>query len=107
MVSVVQNKADHRAAARTRLSLHQFKWEMLEHPPYSLELAPGDYHLFIHSKQFVACQSLASDQETKDPVQDWLKGLSARFFDGGIRNLVRRCDKCLDLHGDYVEQFNP
>jgi hypothetical protein len=101
-----QNKAEHRAAARTRASLHQCKWAMFEHPPCSLELAPADYHLFIHSKQFVAGQSLASDQETKDAVQDWLKGLSASFFDGGIQNLVRRCDKCLDLHGDCVEQFN-
>ena len=85
---VVQNKAGQRDAARTCTSLEQFKWEIFERRPYSLELAPGDYRLFIHPRQFLAGQSLTSDQETKDAVQDWLKSLAASSSDEGIQNLV-------------------
>jgi len=52
MMLVVQNKAGEHAAARSRTSLQQFKWEIFEHPPHSLEFVPSDNHLFIHPKQF-------------------------------------------------------
>jgi hypothetical protein len=48
-------------------------------------------------------QSLWGDKDTKD-VLDWLKGLAANFCDEGIQKLVPRCDRCRNLHGDYVEK---
>jgi hypothetical protein len=51
----------------------------------------------------VGGQSLRGDQDTKD-VLDWLKGLAATFCDEGIRKLVPRCDRCRNLHDDYVEK---
>jgi transposase len=32
-------------AARTQTLLEQFNWELFDHPPYSPDLAPSDYHL--------------------------------------------------------------
>jgi hypothetical protein len=54
----------HRAI-RTCLLLEQCKWKIFEHLPYSLDLAPSDYHLFLHLKKFLAGQSLRSDQVTE------------------------------------------
>jgi hypothetical protein len=51
-----------------------------EHPPYSPKLVPSDRHLFLHLKNLLAGQILMSDQETKDIMQNWLKGLNAIFF---------------------------
>ncbi|GFU89928.1 mariner Mos1 transposase [Trichonephila clavipes] len=31
----------------TRKNLWEFSWEVLMHPPYSPDLAPRDYHLFL------------------------------------------------------------
>jgi hypothetical protein len=76
--------------------------QILQHPPRSPDIAPSYYHLFLHLKKCLAGHSL-SDQETKH-VQDWLKGLAAAFIDEGIQKLVPRYDKCLNLHGDYVEK---
>jgi hypothetical protein len=33
-------------AARTRALLVHFNWELFDHPPYSPDLVPSDYHLF-------------------------------------------------------------
>jgi hypothetical protein len=76
MVSVVQNKAGQRAAAHSR----QFKWEIFEHPPYSLEFVPSDNHLFIHPKQFLAGQSLTSDQEIKRRSVRLVERLGGELF---------------------------
>jgi hypothetical protein len=36
----------HHTAARTNALIKLFKWEIFDHPPYSPDLAPSDYHLF-------------------------------------------------------------
>jgi hypothetical protein len=37
-------------------------------------------------------------------VKDRLSGLAAYFYDAGIQKLVTRHEKCLNLHGEYVEE---
>jgi hypothetical protein len=44
--------------------------------------------LFLHLKTFPAGRSLRSDRQTKEVVQDWLKGSAETFFDEGIQKLV-------------------
>jgi hypothetical protein len=48
-----------------------------EDPQYGPEVAPDDYHLFLHLNKGLVSQSLRSDQETKDVVRNWLRGLAA------------------------------
>ena len=44
------------------------------------------YHFyFSHLKKFMVIQSLRSNQETKDIVQDWLKGLMVAIFFKGMQ----------------------
>ncbi|XP_078032691.1 histone-lysine N-methyltransferase SETMAR-like [Augochlora pura] len=31
----------------TRLKIQEFGWDVLMHPPYSLDLAPSDYHVYL------------------------------------------------------------
>jgi hypothetical protein len=82
----------------------QFKWETFEHPAYSPDFAPSDYHMFLHPKKFFASKSLRSDQETKDVVQDWLKGLEANLFDNGMLKPAPQYDEFLNLRGNYIEK---
>jgi hypothetical protein len=63
-------------------------WEVFEDAPYSRHLAPNNYHLFHHLKKFLTAHCLRNDQETKDIVYDWLKGLVATFFNKYIQKLV-------------------
>ncbi|GBM54617.1 hypothetical protein AVEN_227791-1 [Araneus ventricosus] len=37
-------------------------------------------------------------------VTTWLNELAAEEYDMGILKLVNRCDKCLNVGGDYVEK---
>ena len=79
--------------------MEKFKWDILDHPPYSPDLAPSDFHLFLHLKKHPAGKKFHDDDEVQEEVMTWFKGLAADFFDSGIQKLVPRLNKCLDNAG--------
>jgi hypothetical protein len=93
-------------AARTRTWLEQSNWELFDHPPYSPDLAPSDYHLrvFMHMKNWLRSQRFNNNEELKADVETWLSSLAAGFFEQGILQLVPRYDKCLNSGSDYIEK---
>jgi len=84
--------------------LQQFLREVFDHPPYSPDLALSEYHLFIHLTKWLASQSSEDDDRLKTGVTTWFKSLTADFFDTGIRKLMPRYQKCVEVRGDYVEK---
>ncbi|GFV35575.1 mariner Mos1 transposase [Trichonephila clavipes] len=46
--------------------LETLKWEVLPHPPYSLDLAPSDYRLFRSMTHGLADQHFRSYEEVKN-----------------------------------------
>jgi histone-lysine N-methyltransferase SETMAR len=84
--------------------LKKFVWVNLDHPSYSLDLAPSDFHLFPKGKEVLGGRQMSADEEVKETVTDWLSGLAADFYDKGIVKLVQNLDKCLNHSGDYVEK---
>jgi histone-lysine N-methyltransferase SETMAR len=76
----------------------------LDHPPYSPNLAPRDFHLFLHLKKHLAGKNFDDDDEAQEEVMTWFKGQAADFYDSGIKKLVSGLNKCLDNVGDCVEK---
>jgi len=56
VVMIHDNTCPHTAAA-TQNPITTFRWEQFNHPPYSQDLAPSDFHLFLHLKSFLAGSS--------------------------------------------------
>jgi histone-lysine N-methyltransferase SETMAR len=84
--------------------LQEFGWEDFEHPAYSPDLAPSDFHLFPKLKEFLGGRRFKSYEKVKDAAKEWLNGLAAEVYDEDIQKLVTRYDKCLNVGGDYVEK---
>lgn len=103
-VVLLHDNARPHAAQKTKDLLDTFKWDVFAHPPYSPDLAPSDYHLFMHMKKWLGSQRFDDDEELKDAVTGWLKAQAGDFFAEGISKLVRRYDKCLNVYGNYVEK---
>jgi histone-lysine N-methyltransferase SETMAR len=103
-VMLLHDNARPHAAARTQAMLQEFGWEVLQHPPYSPDLDPSDFHLFPKLKEFLGGRRFKSDEEVEDAVKEWLNGLAAEVYEEGIQKLVTRYDKCLNVGGDYVEK---
>jgi hypothetical protein len=51
-------------------------------------MAPGDFHLFTHLKQFSGGTHVGSDEELKKTVKNWLCVLATDFDDAGIQKIV-------------------
>jgi histone-lysine N-methyltransferase SETMAR len=76
----------------------------LDHPPYSPEVAPRDFHLLLQLKKHLAGKKFIDDNEVQEEVMTWFKGQAADFYDSGIQKLVPRLNKCFDNAGDCVEK---
>ena len=60
------------AAAATVETVQQMGFELLQHHPYSPDLAPSDYHIFGPLKEALHGRRFTSDAEVKEAVRTWL-----------------------------------
>ena len=93
----------HRAFA-TQKRLAYLGFQCLDHPPYSPDLAPSDYHLFPGlKKKKLKDRHFSSDAEVIAAADTWLDGQPSDFFLSGLQKLEKRAKKCIELRGEYVE----
>ncbi|GBM13703.1 Mariner Mos1 transposase [Araneus ventricosus] len=102
-IVLLHANARPHSAFVTQNFTQQFCWEEFDHPPYSPDLVPSDYHLFLNLKRAFGGRRFDSDGDAKSGVQQWLSSLAASFFEEGKDKLVSRYDKCLNNGGKYVE----
>jgi histone-lysine N-methyltransferase SETMAR len=74
-------------AVLTWVLLEHFNWKLFDHPPYSPDLAPSNYHLFIYLKNCLGPQRFNNNEELMEGVKMWLSSQAINFFDTGIQNL--------------------
>jgi histone-lysine N-methyltransferase SETMAR len=82
VVMLHDNARPHTAAA-TRLIV-TFGWEQFNHPPYSSDLAPSDFHVFLHLKTFLGGWQFHDDNDVKEAVNTWFASQAAPVYDAGI-----------------------
>jgi len=75
----------------------------LDHPPYSPDLAPSDYHLFPGLKKQFKGRHFSSDAEVIAAVDTWLDRQLSIFLLSGLQKLEQRAKKCIELCGEYIE----
>ena len=103
-VVMIHDNAHPHTAAATQNLITTFGWEQFDHPPYSPDLAPSDFHLFVHLKSFLAGWRFHDDELVKEAVTTCLASQVALFYNEGIQKLAQRYDKCLSNGGHYVEK---
>jgi hypothetical protein len=73
--------------------------------PPTAQIAPCDFHVFLHLKTFLGCRRFHDDNKVKEAVNTWFASQTASFYDVGIQKLVSRYDKCLNNGGNYDEKW--
>jgi len=84
--------------------LRDLHYELLEHPPYSPDLAPSEVCRFPKLKIFFAGQPFSSNQEAIAAVEGYFADLTKNHYRDGIMALEHRWNKCISLKRDYVEK---
>ena len=82
-------------------AIRECKFEQLNHPPYSPDLAPSDYYLFRNLKSHLHGTRFRDDDELNAA---WFEAQIDDFYFKGIDCLKEKWAKCIEVKGDYIEK---
>ncbi|GBM01205.1 hypothetical protein AVEN_253607-1 [Araneus ventricosus] len=81
-------------------ALYKLEWDLIQHPPYSPDMAPSDFYLFSHQQLHLDDTIFNSNEEVINEVDLFLDSLTPQFFAEGIEK-SKRWQTIVDLKGDY------
>ena len=103
-VFLLHDNAPAHTSNLSKSAIQELGFIELNHPPYSPDLAPSDYHLFPNLKKDLRKKSYSSDAEVEKVTLAWLENKPESFYAEGISRLQHRWEKCVRVKGEYVEK---
>ena len=100
---LLHDNAPSHNATIVKQFLAQRKVTVLEHPPYSPDLAHADYFLFRKMKSHLKRRLFDSISETQKTVTSTLNTIAKDDFYKGTQKLYDRANLCVQLEGMCVE----
>ena len=87
---------------RTLTSRHAISRKLFSHCTVHI------YHPVITSNFQICEKSFKegnSDESLQAAVKEHFTGKNKHYFFYGIEKLIKRCKKCIDVRGDYIEKL--
>lgn len=97
----------HQDNARPHISrptidkILSFDWEIMQHPAYSPDIAPSDYHLFRSLQNSMNGIRFTNRADVEAHVTAFLASKPQEFFRKGIQKLVENWEKVVTSDGEY------
>jgi histone-lysine N-methyltransferase SETMAR len=85
----------------TQKKIKKLNWEILDHPPYSPDLAPSDYHLFRSLQHHINNKKFERFEEVNDAILAYVESKPRSFYKVGIEKLVTR-ETVIASNGNYI-----
>ncbi|GFW37760.1 histone-lysine N-methyltransferase SETMAR [Trichonephila clavipes] len=82
-----QDNARPHSSVVTRQKLWELGWEVVMHPPYSPDLEPSDYDLFLTLQNFLRDKKLRLSEECENQLLDSFANKGLDFYERGIMKL--------------------
>lgn len=98
----LHDNARPHVAKQTLQKLKELKWEILQHPPYSPDLAPSDFHLFRSLQNDLNGKNFNSMKAVENYLTIFFKEKPHSFYKNGIYKLVERWKTIVENNGDYI-----
>lgn len=96
------NARPHKSQRSTNHVRNVLGWEVIEHPAYSPDLAPSDFHAFISLKNFIHGRQFRKEDEVKAAIYDYLESKDCEFWKKGIAKLPKRWLEVHNNGGRYL-----
>ncbi|GFU44786.1 histone-lysine N-methyltransferase SETMAR [Trichonephila clavipes] len=100
-----QDNARPHTSVVTRQKLWELVWEVLLHSPYSLDLAPSDYHLFLTFQNFLSDKKLGSREDYENRLLEFLANKDQDFYERGITKLPLKWQQIIQQNGACLSQI--
>ncbi|KYN16546.1 hypothetical protein ALC57_11207 [Trachymyrmex cornetzi] len=65
--------------------IHELRFELIDHPPYSLDLAPSDFFLFPRLKIWLGGQKFSSNEEVIASIEAYFAKQDAQYYLNGLK----------------------
>ena len=100
-VNLLHDNARPHKCKVVRDVIFDLKWKEVDHPPYSPDIAPSDYHLFRPLKAFLRNKKFMNYDDVHKAVSDFIKLKPKKFWADGIEALPDRWQRVIDARGSY------
>ncbi|KAJ7329875.1 hypothetical protein JRQ81_016049 [Phrynocephalus forsythii] len=101
--SLADNAPVHTAQASI-VTAHGLGYELLQHPPYSPDLAPSDFFVFPEMKKPLRGRQFDNREDIIFKVEQWFSSKVEDFYKEGLKQVKKCWQKCVTLQGDYMEK---
>ena len=86
----------------TKEAIQTLGWEVLQHPPYSPDLAPSDFYLFRSLSNALHGVTFNNDVELRTWLDDFFESRPVDFYRRGIEKLIERWEEVVNNGGEYI-----
>jgi len=104
-VILQHDNARPHVAKTTLEKLMELKWDALIHLPYSPDLAPTDFHLFLSLSNFLPGKKFGSLEPLKIALGSFFDSKSVGFYSSGICKLTARWEEIIKKDGERRLNF--
>ena len=101
-VILLHDYARPHVAQVVKTALQELEWEVLQHPPYSPDLAPTDYHLFHSLSNQMRGVTFDGEEDFKNCLNNFFDTRPGDFWRNGINKLVERWEEVVNSNGEYI-----
>ena len=103
-VVFLHDNARPHTAGLTKAFLKHLEWDVLPHPPYSPDISPTDFHLFLSLDSRLKNREFEDVDAVDSAVVEFFRSKSDDFYRNGIFKLVSRWEKVIESGGDYFDE---
>ena len=101
-VILLHDNAKPHVARTLKAALQEFDWEILQHPPYSPDLAPTDYYTFRTLSNEMRSVTFDIDKGLENWLNNFFESRSSDFWQNGINKLVNRWEQIVNTDGECI-----
>ena len=91
---------------KTMVKLNELSFELLPHPPYSPDPAPGNYWLSADLIKMLQGKRFGSNEEVIAETEAYFESKGESFYKKNIEKLEKRWNECITLDGNYVDEYS-
>jgi histone-lysine N-methyltransferase SETMAR len=97
----LQDNARPHTSNLIKNKLKKLDWQVIDHPAYSPDCSPSDYHLFLALQNHLNGKLFDDSESLIEEVENFFSSRPAEFYQQGIRKLPQIWQEIVNKKGEY------